>query len=334
MATFPTNTQLVNSANTVEEQKEYVGNQADAIFQIFGTSAAGDETIATGSITPSVAIFTVDTEASATADDLDTILTTNFHTGAVIAIQAADASRVVTVKNEAGGSGQITLVDGADKDLDTDKWMLLRRNGADWVEFVVAEDIPDASETESGIIEIATQAETDAGTDDTKAITPAKLASWSVSGGEYAIFADEKANGTDGGGITTGSWQQRDLNTVRVNQISGASLSSNQFTLPAGTYYLDATASANGTNFNQIRLYNVTDSAAVDYGVNNYANTSSSHSTPSALKTAFTITGTKTFRIEARAGTNSAGDGMGRGNSFGNTEVFAVVYVAKKVKEL
>jgi len=47
---------------------------------------------------------------------------------------------------------------------------------ADWT--VVNKNIADivpASETESGIIEIATQAEVDAGTDDTRAITPLKL---------------------------------------------------------------------------------------------------------------------------------------------------------------
>lgn len=38
---------------------------------------------------------------------------------------------------------------------------------------------PAASETTAGIAEIATQAETDAGTDDARIITPAKLANWS-----------------------------------------------------------------------------------------------------------------------------------------------------------
>lgn len=38
---------------------------------------------------------------------------------------------------------------------------------------------PPASESTAGIIEIADQTETDAGTDDTKAITPEKLANWS-----------------------------------------------------------------------------------------------------------------------------------------------------------
>jgi hypothetical protein len=37
---------------------------------------------------------------------------------------------------------------------------------------------PPASETTAGLIEIATQAETDAGTDDNRAITPEKLANW------------------------------------------------------------------------------------------------------------------------------------------------------------
>jgi hypothetical protein len=49
---------------------------------------------------------------------------------------------------------------------------------AEWT--IVNKNIPDivpASESESGIIQIATQAEVDAGTDDTKAVTPAKLES-------------------------------------------------------------------------------------------------------------------------------------------------------------
>ena len=46
-----------------------------------------------------------------------------------------------------------------------------------WTSFVAT--TPDASETVKGKIEIATQAETDAGTDDTRAITPLKLANYS-----------------------------------------------------------------------------------------------------------------------------------------------------------
>lgn len=46
-----------------------------------------------------------------------------------------------------------------------------------WVTFGTS--APSASETTAGIAEIATQAETDAGTDDARIVTPLKLASWS-----------------------------------------------------------------------------------------------------------------------------------------------------------
>lgn len=48
--------------------------------------------------------------------------------------------------------------------------------------------------------------------------------------------------GTHGGTFTAGAWRTRDLNTVLTNTISGASLSNNQITLPAGKYYVEASA--------------------------------------------------------------------------------------------
>jgi len=49
---------------------------------------------------------------------------------------------------------------------------------------------------------------------------------------------DEKSNGVAGGNFTNGAWQTRTLNTSMTNEISGASLSSNQITLPSGTYFI------------------------------------------------------------------------------------------------
>lgn len=58
-----------------------------------------------------------------------------------------------------------------------------------WQQFGTA--VPDANETTSGKIRIATQSETDAGTIDTAAITPLKLASWSGRLKRYsATFGD------------------------------------------------------------------------------------------------------------------------------------------------
>jgi hypothetical protein len=53
---------------------------------------------------------------------------------------------------------------------------------------------PAASETTAGLIEIATQAETDTGTDDLRAVTPLKLATWAGRVRKYtATFGDGSA---------------------------------------------------------------------------------------------------------------------------------------------
>lgn len=59
---------------------------------------------------------------------------------------------------------------------------------------------------------------------------------------------EEQAAGTNGGSFNNGSWQQRVLNTVVTNEITGASLSSNQFVLPAGVYRIKARAPAQSVN--------------------------------------------------------------------------------------
>jgi hypothetical protein len=54
-----------------------------------------------------------------------------------------------------------------------------------WVTFGTA--APAASETTAGIAELATQAETDAGTDDLRIVTPLKLATWSGRIKKYSV---------------------------------------------------------------------------------------------------------------------------------------------------
>lgn len=54
-----------------------------------------------------------------------------------------------------------------------------------WVTFGAA--APAASETTAGIAELATQAETDAGTDDLRIVTPLKLATWSGRIKKYSV---------------------------------------------------------------------------------------------------------------------------------------------------
>lgn len=69
---------------------------------------------------------------------------------------------------------------------------------------------------------------------------------------------DQKPSGTAGGTFTSGAWRARDFNTVVTNSISGASLTANQVTLPAGTYFIDGAAPAFGVIGCVLRLYSIT----------------------------------------------------------------------------
>jgi len=79
---------------------------------------------------------------------------------------------------------------------------------------------------------------------------------------------DEKSQNTSAGASSAGT-QTRTLNTVKTNEITGASLSSNQITLPSGTYYILAFVPQRNTGINQSFLYNVTDSSNTIVGDSN-----------------------------------------------------------------
>jgi parallel beta-helix repeat protein len=76
-----------------------------------------------------------------------------------------------------------------------------------------------------------------------------------------AILVDQKSANTVGNTLTAGSWTDRDLNTIRADT-SGmiVSLSSPNFTISAGTYFIEAYCPAANSKRAQSRLYNTTDS--------------------------------------------------------------------------
>ena len=121
---------------------------------------------------------------------------------------------------------------------------------------------------------------------------------------------DEKANNTAGGTFTNGAWRTRDLNTIKTNEITGASLSSNQITLPAGTYYIDGSAPTYRTGYSHVYLYNVTDSANELYGYNDYANLTDGAGR-SHVVGRFTISSQKVFELRHYAHTVFATYGLG-----------------------
>ena len=141
---------------------------------------------------------------------------------------------------------------------------------------------------------------------------------------------DEKASGTEGGTFTLGAWRTRDLNTSVTNEISGASLSSNQITLPAGTFYIIAKSESHKVNFNKLRLINITDSSTLLIGMNGMEWNSSDSVGHNFLDGRFTIASTKTLELQHISNVTKATDGFGRANSLDSTaEVYTDVQIWK-----
>ena len=141
---------------------------------------------------------------------------------------------------------------------------------------------------------------------------------------------DEKSANTGGGAFTSGSWQTRTLNTVMTNEISGASLSSNQITLPSGTYFIYANAHGYTVNVNKLKWYNTSDSSDVLIGNQGRSDSASADITPVWVIGRFTISAQKTFELQHRCETTrSDANGFGVAANFGVVEVYADVQLWK-----
>lgn len=147
--------------------------------------------------------------------------------------------------------------------------------------------------------------------------------------GSYLIVADEKTSGTGGGSSTTGSWVTRTLNTVRTNTISGASLGSNQITLPAGTYRINASAPGLRIANFSTRLRNITDSTDTLIGTSEQSEQSGAIvQSRSHIVGTFTIAGTKAFEIQMQCGFAFGTVGYGNPAGFG-TEVYTIAEIQR-----
>jgi hypothetical protein len=145
---------------------------------------------------------------------------------------------------------------------------------------------------------------------------------------QTATFNDTKSSGTAGGTFTSGAWRTRDLNTTQFNGITSASLSSNQISLPAGTYYVIASAPAFYVNEHQVRFQNITDSTTAILGQNSGSGQILVAQPSSTLSGSFTIAGTKTFELQHRCATTKADNGFGAGPNWGS-EVYGQVSITK-----
>ena len=107
---------------------------------------------------------------------------------------------------------------------------------------------------------------------------------------------DQQASGNAGASVV--GFQTRNLNTILTNEITGASLSSNQITLPAGTYFIDAEVPGYFCARHNAHLNNDTDGAIIGVDIGAYThNTKANVVTHSFIKGRFTISSQKNFSI-------------------------------------
>jgi hypothetical protein len=147
---------------------------------------------------------------------------------------------------------------------------------------------------------------------------------------QFLHIRDEKAATNQGGTFTNGAWRTRDLNTIKTNTITGASLSSNQITLPAGTYFIQGYPVSFRVEGNISRIYNITDSSQVSLGVNNHSGsvTTGSQGT-STVSCIVTITATKVFELQHYSQSTVASVGFGIRNETGVGEVYSEILIWK-----
>ena len=128
----------------------------------------------------------------------------------------------------------------------------------------------------------------------------------------YAKICDKKAYNANGGSFTSGAWRTRDLNHELWDPDGIVSISSNQFTLQAGTYYVTWDAPA---------FY-------VARHASQHLQDASHHDSVGEAR--ITISAAKAFEIQHRStGSYTAGFGVGS-NISGVDSIFTTVTIWKE----
>lgn len=129
----------------------------------------------------------------------------------------------------------------------------------------------------------------------------------------YAIICDQKSHDTAGGTFTKDAWRDRDLNTEIADADGIVSISSDQFTLGAGTYLINWAAPAYRVDSHMSRLYDVTGTAALQTGFSAHSEDSGGKcNTYSEGSYRHTITGNNVYKIQHYSTQTSSGDGFGK----------------------
>lgn len=144
-----------------------------------------------------------------------------------------------------------------------------------------------------------------------------------------AYLSDVKASGTAGGTSVATTYQTRTLNTLVDSTGLVTSLASNQFTLPSGTYKVEANSCQFASNRNKLRLRNITDAITALVGSNNFGLSTANGGSEALMSGEITITSSKVFELQHYMETANASLGFGTAVTSGENEIYSVVKITK-----
>ena len=146
-------------------------------------------------------------------------------------------------------------------------------------------------------------------------------------GAGYVLHVrEQQASGTDAGTFTSGAWQTRVLNTTPTNTITGASLASNQVTLPAGTYRVEASAPGVQVNTHKLRLRDTTGGTTLVVGNNATTLSGNPSGSVAHLRGQFTLAGASVLELQHWCNSTKSTNGLGASASSGEVEVYAEAF--------
>lgn len=145
----------------------------------------------------------------------------------------------------------------------------------------------------------------------------------------YIQIADIKRTRLNGGTFTRGKWLTRELNTIITDTANIVTLTNNQFTLPAGTYYCNIRCPAYRVNSHRARLYNITDNNMTLLGRQGYSVQGNYMETISEIAGMFTINKTINFEVQHFGQITIEENGFGMACGIGEYEIYTVVEVWK-----
>ena len=137
---------------------------------------------------------------------------------------------------------------------------------------------------------------------------------------------DQKTAGT-GPQSRVAGWNDRNLNTILLNTITGASLSNNVVTLPSGKYTWSASAFAFLVQGHVLQLYNSTDGVSLGQSPNCTMTSGYNGSTAISAEGGFTLSASKSIKL--RHWLAAVGDGFGSSLNTGFPNTYATLKIDK-----